>query len=243
MKRLVTAILTTLILLPVAAMSQDITFGAMPLPPFVYEENGQATGSDVEIVREVCKHMGVKPDIQIMPFVRLLDAAKKGTLDGNFPIYHTKEREAFLSYSPEPHNVRRMVIIARKDSEMSISGLDDIKDKTIAVVSGYAYGAAFDNHPGLKKEACKTDEELLTMLIKGRRDLAATEETVAIHTGKKLGYQDQFEVVYVLSEDPLYVTFSKAAGPRSESLAKAFGESLRQLKEKGVIQQIIARYH
>ena len=243
MKKLMVALLMTIILLPAAAAGQDIPLGAMPLSPFIYEENGKATGSDVEIVREVCRHMGAEPEFRIMPFVRLMESVKKGSLDGNFPIYHTKEREAFLSYSPEPHNVRRMVIIARKGGGMNISGLGDIEDKTVAVVSAYAYGPAFDNHPGLKKEACKTDEELLTMLIKGRRDLAATEESVAIHTGKKLGFQDQFEVVYVLSEDPLYVTFSKAAGPRSESLAEAFGKSLRRLKEKGVVQQIIARYH
>lgn len=239
MKTKTLMIVLALTLLPSAALSQEVVFGAMPLPPFVID---QETGSDVEIVRAVCKRMGVEPTIQILPFIRLLDYLKKGEIDGNFPVYYTKEREAFLCYSPEPHNVRRMVVLARKDSKAAINKLSDLVGKTIAVVSGYAYGAEFDKHPDLIKEACKTDEELLTMLVKGRRDFAATEETVAIYTSKRLGFQDQIKIVYVLSQDPLYVAFSKAAGPQSKTLAEKFGATLRHLKEEGIVQKILEQY-
>ncbi len=173
----------------------------------------------------------------------MLNDIKKGNVQANFPISYKKERESFLYYPTEPYNMRKMIIFTRKGSNLKISKLDDLKDKTIAVISSYDYGPEFNKYSGIKKEECKNNEDLLKLVIKGRRDFAATEESVAIYTAKQLGFEDEIEIIFTLIEDPLYVTFSKSSGILGKSLSEKFGETLRHLKEEGIIQKIINKYH
>ncbi|MCB9494047.1 MAG: hypothetical protein H6681_01225 [Desulfobacteraceae bacterium] len=49
------------------------------------------------------------------------------------------------------------------------------------------------------------------------------------------------EVLYVVSEDPMYIGFSKAH-PNGKSLAEKFGKALKEMKTEGFIDEIIKKY-
>ncbi|MDM8551177.1 transporter substrate-binding domain-containing protein, partial [Desulfobacterales bacterium HSG2] len=135
-------------------------------------------------------------------------------------------------------------IIARKGSGIKAAGLDDLKDKTFAVVRDYSYGAEFDRYQGLKRLVCNTDRALLKVFYKGRTDLGVGEIRNLEWLRKDLGFEDSFETVLVLSEVPDYMTFSKKAlGPKGEALVEKFDRILRQLKEEGVFRKIQNKYY
>jgi len=50
------------------------------------------------------------------------------------------------------------------------------------------------------------------------------------------------EVVYVFSEAPSYIAFSKKLGEKGKALADKFSEALKKLKEEGFIEKVQSKY-
>ncbi|QTA91335.1 substrate-binding periplasmic protein [Desulfonema magnum] len=245
MKRLsLSLFMAVLLFLPVNALAEKLTFATMEWPPLVVvKEDKQLAGLAVEVVQEICNRLGFDADIKILPWSRAIKYMKSGRLNGLIVPKKTEDRLRYMYFSEEPMYIEQSVVIARKGSSIKASGLDDLKDKSFAVVREYSYGPKFDEYQGLKKFACDSDKQLIKIFYKGRTDLAVGEQGNLEWIRKDLGFKEPFEIVYVLSEDPDYVAFSKKSlGPEGEALARQFSQILRQLKQEGVYQEIESRY-
>ena len=228
-------------LLPISAFAENVVFATSEWEPYVISENGKPSGLDVEIVQELCKRLGLEPDIRILPWKRALVYMETGRADAIFAARHTEERARFLYYPSEPLNIERTVILALKGSGIRITKPDDLKGKAVGVVLGYVYGPEFDNCQGIKKDAARDDKQLILKLIKKRHPLAASsDEVTAKYLCKQAGAEA--EVVYVLNETPSYIAFSKKRGEKGRAMAEKFSQMLRKLKEEGVIQKIESKY-
>lgn len=227
---------------PVAAAENVVFCTQSALPPNVFEENGTITGCDVEIIRAVCGQIGATPEFRLLPPKRAIKYVKEGTVDSVFLLRRTRERERFLHYVPEPVMTKRVVIFARKEDKTTIKGLDDLKGRVVSVVAGYSYIPEFQDSRDIKKIPCYNEEQQVRMLAAKRMDAAAAIELPFRFFSRKLGFQDRFEPMFVMSEVPVYVAFSKAAGSRGKALTEKFGRALRELKQEGVVQAIVQRY-
>ncbi|MDM8548640.1 transporter substrate-binding domain-containing protein [Desulfobacterales bacterium HSG2] len=140
-------------------------------------------------------------------------------------------------------NLTGTVIFAPKESSIRISGLDDLKNKPLVSVNrGYSYGPKFDNYQGLNKDYSRDEIMQVKKLAEQHTDVAVASEEPFKFFSKRLGFADKFKVVYVLSEEPSYVAFSKAKGEKCKILAEKFGRTLSRLKKEGVIQKIEDKY-
>lgn len=244
MKKILVSILAMAIFfLPKEVLAEKIVFATTQVPPFVYKENGSWTGIDVDMIREICKQHGLEPEFKDLPWKRGLNDVEKGKVDGMFPLFRTEERIKFMYFPSEYIDTVKTVILVRKGSEIKINNLDELKDKKVATVAGFSYGPVFDNHAGLKKEECNDMETQARILHKGRVPAAVAPDLPFGFISRKLGFQDKFESVCIISEDHNYVGFSmKLPGEKGKSLAEKFGQSLRQLREKGIEEAILEKY-
>ena len=71
-----------------------------------------------------------------LTWAEVLDQAKKGGIDIVSTVAKTEERSEYLFFT-KPYLNLPMVVVMRDDAPF-IEGIDDLKDKTIAVVKGYA---------------------------------------------------------------------------------------------------------
>jgi len=239
-KLIVTLAFFALIFLPTMVQAEKIVFATATQSPYVMSENGQLTGMDIDIIREVCKRLGFEPEIQLLPWTRALDYVEKGKVGAIFTPRRTEEREKFMYYSSEPLHIERTVIMTRKGSGIKVNKIDDLKGKNIGVVRAYTYGAEFDKYQEVKKIECDDDNQLVTILAKKRIELAAGDEGTMKYLCKQAGLET--EVVYVFSEDPSYVAFSKKLGEKGKALADKFSEALKKLKEEGFIEKVQSKY-
>ncbi len=241
-KLIVTFAFFVLAFLPTNARAEKVVIAFAVWPPYTMTENGQPSGIDIEIARELCRRVGIESEFQEFPWIRALNYLENGKADALLTPKQTEEREKFMYYPSEPIRIEKRVILVPKGSGIKITKLDDLKDKNIGVVRGYAYSPEFDNYQGVKKTVCDDDQQLVTILAKKRVSIiAAVEEVSAIYLCKKAGIE--VEVAYVLGGTPTYIAFSKKSlGEKGKALAEKFGEALKKLKEEGFIEKVQSKY-
>lgn len=231
--------------LPVSA--NTLTFvSPESVSPKIIIENDVAHGTYVEIIRQVCKRMKVYASFEQYPWARAVFMVKNGKADAIFPPFKTDERREFLYFPSEPVSITRNVLFARKSSRLKIKKLEDLTGLIVGINDQYSYGAAFDKYKNnLKLDISRTEEMQIHKLAhkgKVRMDVAAASEEAFKYISKKLGKSQEFEIVYVISETPAYVAFSKAGGEKNKKLAEEFSRILIKLKKEGVVDEINDRY-
>ncbi len=229
------------------AFAEYITFASPEsISPKIFQENDRVRGTYVDIIREVCKRMKVEPSFEQYPWPRAVTMVKNGKVDAIFPPFKTSERLEFLYFPSEPMSYTRNVIFARKSRQLKIHKLEDLKGLIVGINDQYSYGTDFDNFKkNLKLDLSRNEEMQINKLAhkgKTRMDVAAASEEAFKYTSKKLGKNKEFEIVYVISETPAYVAFSKAGGEKNRKLAEEFSRILIQLKKEGVVEEINDRY-
>ncbi len=241
--KLVATLVMGILLLPVSAMAEKLVFAVVEWPPVVIAENGQIRGISPDITREVCKRIpGIEPEFELLPLKRALKYLKEGKVC-MASLFYKEERSRFLYYSSDYQYKVVNSIVAPKKSRIKVTKLDDLKDKFVGVMDAYHYGSEFDDRGDLKKARARDLSELVRIFEKGRVDVIAVEENGFKFMCRELGFdKNRFESVYTLSEKPFYTVFPKTMGPKGELMADKFGKILRQIREEGVIQQIMDKY-
>lgn len=230
-----------------AAQAEKIVFASNDdIPPKIYREAGELKGTYVEIIREVCKRMGIEPVFETYPWSRAVVMAEAGKVDALFPPFLTEERKKTFYFPREPVSKTRNMAFALKKRNIKIKSFEDFKGLTVGVNDRYSYGAAFDEFKkGLRLDHSTTQEMLVRKLSANeikRVDVVIASEEAFWFLVKRMGFKDQFEQVFVVSENPSYVVFSKSAGKDRELLAERFNKTLVQLKQEGVTKKIFDKY-
>ena len=159
------------VLLPAGASADEITLAVLgDFPPFQWEDAGEVTGIDADIIREVCRRLGIGLKFRVMPWKKALKSAEDADISGLAAALHTENRAEHLYYTRENVHIQKNVIMIRKDSDLSIRGFDDLRTIKTGVVRDFSYGPEFDNIRGLNKEVYGDQKELLRMLAARRID-------------------------------------------------------------------------
>ncbi|MDD4772228.1 MAG: transporter substrate-binding domain-containing protein [Eubacteriales bacterium] len=104
-------------------------------PPYEYTSGGEVAGIDVDIAKEIAADLGVKLEIQDMPFEGIINAIKSGK--GSFGaagMSITEDRKKNVDFSIEYAQSKLFVLVT--DTETEIKTPDDLNDMTIGVQTG-----------------------------------------------------------------------------------------------------------
>jgi len=239
----VIAAMAVFYVLPVTALAEKLSVTTTEWSPYVIVENGKPTGIFIEIILEICKRLGIDPEFPILPWARCIKYMQDGTSDAILGPKKTDERLEFMYFPSEPLYMEKLVIIAKKESNIKADKLDDLNGKKIGVVRDYSYGSDFDKYQGINKIVCDHDEQLMKIFEAGRVETAVGDEGNLKFIAKKIGITVPLETVYVLTEAPNYIAFSKKApGDKGKVLAEKFSDTLRQLREEGFIKKVESKY-
>ncbi|MDM8550507.1 transporter substrate-binding domain-containing protein [Desulfobacterales bacterium HSG2] len=241
-KSVVTLIAAILLSLPLNAVAEEFVIAFAEWPPYTMMENKQPSGIDIEIGRELCKRVGIKPKFRMLPWQRALKYMKNGKVNALLTPKYSEERGKFMYYPSEPIRIEKRVLLVQKGSDIKVDKLDDLKGRKVGVVRGYSYTKEFDNYEGMNKVLCNDDDQLARIFAKKRVPIiAGVEEGSMKYLCKKAGVEA--ETVYVLGGEPTYIGLSrKATGSEGESLVEKFSKAVHQLKEEGFIKKTESKY-
>ncbi|MCD4678510.1 MAG: transporter substrate-binding domain-containing protein, partial [Desulfobacula sp.] len=149
MKKIFFIICICLLSLISTGFSQEIIV-RVPLgntyPPFfIQDENNRWGGISIELAEILLKEADFKPVYKPLPFPRSLAYIRDGRIDLMLNLSITDKRKKFI-YFIGPQLDETVVLVVKKDSDLKILCLDDIKKlpKPIGIERGKVYGPAFE---------------------------------------------------------------------------------------------------
>ncbi len=222
-----------------------ILIGSSNDAPFSYMdvETGELEGVDIEILREICKRLGI-PDIQmkVIDFANLLVELNNNNIDMVVDAMYVKdERLQIAAFTDKWYQEGEAVVIP---SDSSIADKDDLKGKTIGAQPGTTFYETaqkwLDEGKIGKLEAYDNQATLMTAVNMGKLDAVVTDGIVAGYTLSS----DSALNLKLLS--PYEAEASGQIGAAVRFADKAFldevNKSLNEMKEDGTLLTILKNY-
>lgn len=239
MKQLFLITLCSLIL-TTTGFCKTIEIVTTDFPPYVYIENNEIKGFNVDLLKEIFKQMDMEIKIKIMPWARALSRIEKGETDAMFPLFKTKEREIFTDYS-DAFTTEDTALFVLKDSPIKWNGnLNDLTQYRFGRVRGYSSGTKIDElikeNKIILDEVDKTNKNI-KKLLGGRFDIMIEAQYVALHELNKMGKSDKVRMLAIVQQNLSHLGFSKKRN--HISTIHNFNKILIKMKEDGTYQKII----
>jgi len=112
-----------------------------------------------------------------VPDGQLSAKLEQGECDGSAALWRSKDREQYLLYS-KPYLENRLVLLARKGSDVSAHSFSELKGKSVALVEGYAYGEAVDAAGQTRFVRGASERENFQALLAGKVDYLLLDDLV-----------------------------------------------------------------
>ena len=249
MRRLLTCLVASWVLIvgcgvAVAQTSKTIRLTNGEWQPYL-SKDAPHYGFASHVVTEAFALVGVEVEYGFFPWKRSMKLAIEGSWDGTAVWLDSDERRENFFYSdavvPSTFGFFHL-----KDSGFDWNGYEDLKEVRIGGTLEYFYGKEFDaaEEAGvIRTQRVPKDETNLKKLLKGRIDVFPGEVMVTYAQIRDTFAEDQAAMFThhdkAIQEDPMYLLLSKnVAG--NMAMRDVFNEGLKQLKESGRYDQIIA---
>ena len=230
-----------------AASKKEIIVATNATPkPFNYEENGELTGYEIEVVRAIFKDSD-KYDVKFEKtewsgVFAGLDADRYNMAVSN--ISYTKERaEKYLYAAPTAKNPN--VLVVKKD-DPSIKSLDDIGGKSTEVVQGTTsakqledYNKQHADNPTVLNYTKADFQQIMSRLSDGQFDYKIFDK-IGVETVIKNQGLDNLKVIELPSDQQPYVYPLLAKG--QDELKTFVDKRIQELYKDGTLEKLSKQF-
>mgnify|MGYP002755489412 FL=1 len=230
-----------------AASKKEIIVATNASPkPFNYEENGELTGYEIELVRAIFKDSD-KYDVKFEKtewsgVFAGLDADRYQMAVNN--ISYTKERaEKYLYAAPTAKNPN--VLVVKKD-DPSIKSLDDIGGKSTEVVQGTTsakqledYNKQHSDNPTVLNYTRADFQQIMGRLSDGQFDYKIFDK-IGVETVIKNQGLDNLKVIELPSDQQPYVYPLLAKG--QDELKTFVDKRIKELYKDGTLEKLSKQF-
>ncbi len=218
-------------------------------PPFGFEEKGEKSGIDYDIVCELAKRLDINVEIDFVPWKRLLRYTETGKCDGSFSLFQTEEREQFAIYVLDvPIHYSTFSLFTLKGNEFNFEVIKDLHGKSIGLNSGFAISDEFDMAVKKKEINVKEIEGVeknIKKLMLGIIDCFVGNYQVTMHYLNKYDLHDRIVSLPrpVKKRRGSYMVLSKASKIKNkEKLIQRINITLKHMVDDGTFKRIEDKY-
>ncbi|APW42177.1 substrate-binding periplasmic protein [Rhodoferax saidenbachensis] len=214
------------------------------LPVIHHDAAGKPAGVLVDILRKVSARSGDTYEIQLFPWKRAYELARRGG-GAVVGVSLTAERSEIFDFSDPMYN-DDIQIVVRRGHAFNFAQLGDLRGKTLGGVIGASYGDLVDN--AIQDGLFKVDRDIgqagrLRKLLAGRIDGAIIGNGLAGYEAILRSEPDLWtqrsQLVTLktpLARDPLYLAVAKSMGQKD--VIERFNKALRELHKSGRIPRL-----
>ena len=216
-----------------------LRLGSDTWPPFTAEPGRPRVA--IALVDAALARGGVGVDAAVLPdFTQVMKEIRAGQLDGSAALWRTPEREAFLRFS-HPYLENRLVLLARKGTDLGATRLSQLEGRRVAIVEGYAYGPEVEQAKGPVLEPGPSDQENLDRLLRGEVDYLLADELLIHDLFERQG--ERARALLAAGKTPivertLHLALRRDL-PGSEQIIARFDETIRAMIADGSYNRIL----
>ena len=244
LRRLLTAVLFTIIATSVATAAEPDSprvLVAPHWPPYLTGDDNRP-GFAVEIVTSAFATVDVNVEIVLVPWRRVMWAARNQQADGLVGAWYREARTEYLRFS-DPYFRSPIVAAYNRDNPLPGCELENLAGRRIGMRKGAWYGRKLMNNQQIEQIKVPHDRNMLNMLSQQRLDGAI---------GDALIFRDLIQKVPGLNESlalcdtplatlPLHFAAARSA-PDTERLVEQFNQGLDNLEKSGKLRAIREKY-
>jgi len=157
------------------AQTRQLHLASTPWSPFT-NVPGKARYA-LDLVHAALERLQITAETSIIEESKLTSALIAGEFQGSAALWRDEARERALIYS-QPYLENRLVLVARKGTNVSAKTLSEIKGKRLALVGGYAYGDSVRGPNAPVQVLTSGEEDSLQKLLDGTADYTLMDELV-----------------------------------------------------------------
>lgn len=224
-----------------SAEAKELNLAATEFPPF-YGAELEDNGFISEIVSEAFARAGYQSSVSFLPWTRAFEGTRSGNYDALYTMWYREEREAdFIFSDPLPSN--ELVFLVRAGDDVTFDGYEELSEKRVGVVRGYAAPPGLEE-ADLRISEARDNEENLRKLLRGRVDAVLTDRIVAQHIINTAFEDDEGSFGWM--EPPVHVDVQHIvvpkANPDASSLIDEFNGALAEMTDDGTLRNIMAKH-
>ena len=212
-------------------MATNATF-----PPYEYVDGDAYKGIDVEVAQAIADKLGMELDIRDVEFGSIIAGVQSGKFDmGMAGMTVTEERKQSVDFS-DTYAIGIQSVIVREDSE--IQSVDDISSANKIGVQQDTTGDIYstDDYGEDSVTRFKAGTDAVQALVSGKVDCVIIDNEpaksyVAANSGLKI-----LDTSY--AEEEYAICVKKG----NDELLGKINDALKELKEDGTIDTIVAKY-
>ena len=211
-----------------------LTIATSPdFPPFESLEGNEVVGIEVDIMKLICKELGVELEIVQMDFDSVLLGVQSAKYDcGMSGITATDERKENMLFTT-PYYKAAQVIVVKEGSD--IKGKADLTGKKVSVQTGTTADEGC-GEAGLDVQAFAANADAKAALTTGKVDAWVVDNLTAIQM------VEEGDGLVILEEQMTEEPYAFAFAFGSEDLVAEIDKILQKLIADGTVEEIFAQY-
>lgn len=209
---------------------------ATEFQPFEYMENGEITGFDIELIKEIGKVLGKEVEFKNISFSGLLPALQVGKLDAVIAgLTVTDERKKYINFSESYYTSKQLIIVNKNNNK--IKSLDDLEGYKVGVVlgcTGDLLGTEMKDKIELNRY--NTTSQCIIALNHNKIDAIILDSEPAknfVKHNKKLK---------LINNNAAKEEYAIAISKKDKELLKDINYGLNTLKENGIYKKLSEKY-
>jgi polar amino acid transport system substrate-binding protein len=226
-----------------------LTIGSdMTYPPYIYLENGQPVGFEIEFMNAVAKHMGLEPEFVDTRFAQLIVGLRSNRFDVIASLlYITPERADVIDYVP--HTQTGSSILVASDSAAEPKRPEDLCGMRVSSIQGASWIPKLTK---VSEEHCLPNDQ---QAIDIREFSTAPEATQAVLANgvdaqfadaavAKLAVEKTGDALKITSESLIYpIAVGLGISENQQALKEGIETAIEDMKRTGEYQNILDKYN
>ena len=153
-------------------------------PPFSFVSDGEYRGHDIDLIRRICRELGVSCEIELAAWPTVIDTLKSGSVDVVSGILKTPERARIFDFTI-PYLVEAYALFTNADS--GIFDTEDLPERSGVALREDASIETFFEPQGLESNLTLTDSlpEALRKVGRGTYDYTVAPYSLGMNTIKE----------------------------------------------------------
>ncbi len=208
-------------------------------PPFNFIEDGKAAGFSIEYMNLIAAHTGLTVKYVPDSWSNHLTSIREKRIDLLLNVVYLKERAEYIHFT-KPYVFNNTALLVNSSND-DITELDDLADKTVAVINGFYHISYLKKrYPGISVKEYSSTKEALQAIVLGEADAMLEEHAVAQYiitknfiTGiKEVTFEEFPELDYAYARLGVRHGIPELVGILEKGMSMIPEKELRKLKKK-----------